>query len=248
MKAGSGTLGRTTPKSWSTKLVKCVCLGDISHPTCSPSQRTAARGHSMALHRDPPVQQSKNAGQSVSSIVLCSLHISLIPTALSNLHTVQTVTTTKVVTALDKALAPTRTAPLNVLIQVNTSAESSKSGLPPLSPETSDPDSSEIVQLSKYIITTCPRLRLQGLMTIGSLSESLQSETEENHDFRRLRETRDVLQGLLERDESLNSGEWGDDRRLLLSMGMSSDFETAIRAGSDIVRVGSGIFGERLIT
>ena len=135
-----------------------------------------------------------------------------------------------------------------MLIQVNTSAESSKSGLPPLSPETGDPDSSEIVQLSKYIITTCPRLRLQGLMTIGSLSESLQSETEENHDFRRLRETRDVLQGLLERDEGLNSGEWGDDRRLLLSMGMSSDFETAIRAGSDIVRVGSGIFGERNIT
>ena len=50
---------------------------DISHPTCSPSQHTAARGHSMALHRDPPVQQSKNAGWSVSSTTLCSLHISL---------------------------------------------------------------------------------------------------------------------------------------------------------------------------
>jgi uncharacterized pyridoxal phosphate-containing UPF0001 family protein len=30
-----------------------------------------------------------------------------------------------------------------------------------------------------------------------------------------------------------------------LSMGMSSDFEAALKAGSDIVRVGTGIFGER---
>ena len=35
------------------------------------------------------------------------------------------------------------------------------------------------------------------------------------------------------------------DVRLLLSMGMSSDFEVALKAGSDIVRVGTGIFGER---
>jgi pyridoxal phosphate enzyme (YggS family) len=154
------------------------------------------------------------------------------------------VTSTKVATALDKALEPTRTAPLNVLLQVNTSGEESKSGLSPLSPKSDDLDASEIVQLSKHIIKACPRLRLQGLMTIGSLSESLQSETEENHDFRRLKETRDVLQGLLEHEEGI----WGDNGRLLLSMGMSSDFESAIRAGSDIVRVGTGIFGQRKIT
>jgi len=164
--------------------------------------------------------------------------------SVSNLHTVQTVTSTKLATALDKTLEPTRTAPLNVLLQVNTSGETSKSGLPPLSPESDNLDASEIVQLSKHIIKACPRLRLQGLMTIGSLSESLQSETQENHDFRRLKETRDVLQRVLEHDE----GVWGDNGRLLLSMGMSSDFEPAIRAGSDIVRVGTGIFGTRIIT
>ena len=37
----------------------------------------------------------------------------------------------------------------------------------------------------------------------------------------------------------------GMSRRLLLSMGMSNDFELALRAGSDIVRVGTGIFGAR---
>jgi uncharacterized pyridoxal phosphate-containing UPF0001 family protein len=38
---------------------------------------------------------------------------------------------------------------------------------------------------------------------------------------------------------------WGEEGRLLLSMGMSSDFEAALKAGSDIVRVGTGIFGAR---
>jgi hypothetical protein len=35
------------------------------------------------------------------------------------------------------------------------------------------------------------------------------------------------------------------ERRLLLSMGMSHDFELALKAGADIVRVGTGIFGAR---
>lgn len=79
-------------------------------------------------------------------------------------------------------------------------------------------------------------------MTIGALSESLSGEAE-NKDFERLKATRDVLQEVLGKE--FPGGEWGVDGRLLISMGMSSDFEAALRAGSDIVRVGTGIFGER---
>jgi hypothetical protein len=42
------------------------------------------------------------------------------------------------------------------------------------------------------------------------------------------------------RGEDANAG---GGRRLLLSMGMSNDFELALRAGADIVRVGTSIFG-----
>jgi len=77
-------------------------------------------------------------------------------------------------------------------------------------------------------------------MTIGSLSESLSGD--ENHDFELLEKTRDKLQAAL-KEQGVDG--WGEDGRLVLSMGMSSDFETALRAGSDIVRVGTGIFGER---
>jgi hypothetical protein len=37
-------------------------------------------------------------------------------------------------------------------------------------------------------------------------------------------------------------GKLGREDRLVLSMGMSSDFEAVLKAGSDIVRVGTGIF------
>ncbi|EGN98746.1 hypothetical protein SERLA73DRAFT_181371, partial [Serpula lacrymans var. lacrymans S7.3] len=165
--------------------------------------------------------------------------------SIPNIYAIQTVTSARAATALNKALPIERTSPLNVLLQVNTSGEDVKSGLPPL--VESSPSDSELVQLARHIITTCPRLRLQGLMTIGSLTESLASSEKANEDFETLKGTRDELHRQLELDENLQKGggEWGEDGKLLLSMGMSSDFESALKAGSDIVRVGTSIFGAR---
>ena len=119
---------------------------------------------------------------------------------------------------------------------MNTSGEDAKSGLAPLSPAS---PSGALTDLAKFIVTECPRLQLQGLMTIGALQQSLHAG-DENADFERLTETRDLL-------EAFGRSElgWDADRKLLLSMGMSSDFEAALKAGSDIVRVGTGIFGGR---
>jgi uncharacterized pyridoxal phosphate-containing UPF0001 family protein len=126
---------------------------------------------------------------------------------------------------------------------VNTSGEDSKSGLPPIRTSANIAES-ELAQLAASIITDCPRLLLQGLMTIGALDQSLNaSETEKNADFETLKATRDALQEYL--SSQVGKGDWGKDKRLVLSMGMSSDFEAALKAGSDIVRVGTGIFGQR---
>ena len=84
-------------------------------------------------------------------------------------------------------------------------------------------------------------------MTIGALELSLSaSETEKNADFEKLKETRDILDKYLD-DNYGEDRNWGyeDTGRLLLSMGMSNDFEEALKSGSDIVRVGTGIFGQR---
>ena len=152
-------------------------------------------------------------------------------------------TSVKAASGLDKHISTDR-PPLNVLLQVNTSGENNKSGVPPLHPDAANKDA-ELTQLALFVIKQCPRLRLQGLMTIGSLAESLASGEKENQDFETLRQTRGLLQDALKVELPDASEKWGVDGRLVLSMGMSSDFEAALREESDIVRVGTGIFGTR---
>ena len=81
--------------------------------------------------------------------------------------------------------------------QVNTSGEENKSGLPPLT-STDAADAHELVKLAVHVLENCPFLRLQGLMTIGSIEQSIHAkEGEENHDFKTLLSTRDALQEVL---------------------------------------------------
>ncbi|KAL8715168.1 MAG: hypothetical protein Q9220_001126 [cf. Caloplaca sp. 1 TL-2023] len=121
---------------------------------------------------------------------------------------------------------------LRCFVQVNTSGEESKSGV-------SSAQEEEVLALCRFIASEeeCPHLKLQGLMTIGAIARSkgAAEEGKENEDFVVLREVRDMVA----REMGIEKGE------LELSMGMSEDFESAIRCGSDEVRVGSTIFGER---
>ncbi|KIW51116.1 YggS family pyridoxal phosphate enzyme [Exophiala xenobiotica] len=147
-----------------------------------------------------------------------------------SLWAVESVDSEKKATLLDKGRAQSSntTEPLRVFIQVNTSGEESKSGV--------SPDSEELVNLAKHIRDKCEHLHLQGLMTIGAIARSKATTPEtENEDFICLRETRDKLAQALGIEEA----------SLELSMGMSEDFEGAIRQGSNEVRIGSTIFGER---
>jgi pyridoxal phosphate enzyme (YggS family) len=115
---------------------------------------------------------------------------------------------------------------LRIMVQVNTSGEDAKSGVEP----------ADTVTLCRHVIDKCPHLELFGLMTIGAIARSRETTPEnENEDFVCLRDTRDKVA------EELG---W-DKEKLELSMGMSADFEGAIKMGSDEVRVGSDIFGER---
>ncbi|KAF9740114.1 hypothetical protein PMIN06_003739 [Paraphaeosphaeria minitans] len=116
--------------------------------------------------------------------------------------------------------------PLRVMVQVNTSGEEAKSGV--------EPD--DALALAKHIVEKCPTLRFTGLMTIGAIARSKATTAEtENEDFVALMNIRDkVAEGL----------GW-EKKELELSMGMSADFEGAITMGSDEVRVGSDIFGQR---
>ena len=107
---------------------------------------------------------------------------------------------------------------LDVLVQVKTSSEETKHGLPP------DALPAFLERLPDY-----PTLRVRGLMTMAVQSDDAEAV---RGCFRQLRRLRDaaVAQGhALPR----------------LSMGMSGDFPLAIAEGATEVRIGTAIFGRR---
>ncbi|KAK7519215.1 hypothetical protein IWZ03DRAFT_168177 [Phyllosticta citriasiana] len=127
---------------------------------------------------------------------------------------------------VEKQGAETVQEKLRLMVQVNTSGEENKSGVEP----------GDAAALCKHVLENCPHLKLAGLMTIGAIARSQATTPEtENEDFVCLRKTREkVAQELGIAKEQLE-----------LSMGMSADFEGAITMGSDEVRVGTTIFGQR---
>ncbi|PLW11973.1 hypothetical protein PCASD_21427 [Puccinia coronata f. sp. avenae] len=154
--------------------------------------------------------------------------------AIPNLFAVETVDSLHKAELLEKSrsglASSTPVDPLEIYLQVNTSEESTKAGFivqldQPLS-------SSALHSTAKFIKQDCRWLKLAGLMTIGSITQS-KSDQGTNKDFQRLVQLRDQL------SESLGGPQLG------LSMGMSADFALAIKMGSNNVRVGSSIFGER---
>ncbi|MCG6359701.1 YggS family pyridoxal phosphate-dependent enzyme [Vibrio fluvialis] len=113
---------------------------------------------------------------------------------------------------------PAHLPPLQVLIQVNTSGEASKSGI-------SENDLFTLAEL----ISGLPNLTLRGLM---SIPESVPDYPSQLAAFRQLAALKDRL---AEKYDGIDT----------LSMGMSGDMEAAIEAGSTIVRIGTAIFGQR---
>ena len=107
-----------------------------------------------------------------------------------------------------------------ILLEVNVSGEKSKSGLPP-----------QFVRPTiEHILEACPRLTVEGLMTMAPLSEKPEDARPY---FRQLRELRDDM------EQSLGVG------LPRLSMGMSGDYEVAVEEGATWVRLGTVLFGER---
>lgn len=112
---------------------------------------------------------------------------------------------------------------IDVYIQVNTSFEESKFGLPP------DGVLPFLEQIKKY-----KTLKIKGLMTIGLLDVEKEKM---RPSLALLRETRNRIYAQKNNDL----------KDLKLSMGMSQDLELAIEEGSNMVRIGTAIFGNRFL-
>lgn len=107
---------------------------------------------------------------------------------------------------------------INVLIQINIDKEESKSGI----------NEEEILSLAEGI-SSLPNLKLKGVMVIPK-NESDKKLTEISFE-------KTVKASMRLKDKFPHANE--------VSMGMSNDFELAIKKGSTMIRIGTGIFGER---
>lgn len=136
--------------------------------------------------------------------------IALIPNCV-----VQSVDSDKLAKRLND-VRPDNFDPLRVMIQINTSGETTKSGCTIV----------DAIKLA-HVIKGLPRLRLIGLMTIGAPDASEAS-------FRALIDARNAVEQAIKSQEKLK-----------LSMGMSTDYKLAVQLGTDYVRVGTAIFGDR---
>ncbi|WP_311222970.1 MULTISPECIES: YggS family pyridoxal phosphate-dependent enzyme [unclassified Acidovorax] len=121
---------------------------------------------------------------------------------------------------------PADLAPLQVCIQVNVDGGPTKAGVPP----------EEAVALARAV-ARLPRLALRGVMAIPDAVEDFAAQCAVHERARSV--WADVRAALA------SDGMQGWERVDTLSLGMTADLEAAVRAGSTMVRVGSGIFGGR---
>ena len=131
----------------------------------------------------------------------------------------QALSSLKVAAELDKRLLAEGRR-LEVLVQVNSSAEPQKYGLPV----------EEVLAFTREL-AAFEALDVRGLMTLALFTD----------DTDRIRACFEVMQQVQRELRDVDGGGWDE-----LSMGMSGDFELAIEHGATCVRVGQAIFGSRL--
>ena len=119
-----------------------------------------------------------------------------------------------------QSVAEAMGARVRILFEVNVSGEKSKSGMAP----------GAVGAAIRHIAEQCPRITLEGFMTMAPFSENPEDARPY---FRALRELRDAM----EREFGAHFPR--------LSMGMSGDYETAVEEGATWLRLGTVLFGER---
>lgn len=110
---------------------------------------------------------------------------------------------------------------MDILIEVNIAEEESKFGL----------SEEEVIHLVKQV-AQLPHVRIKGLMTVAPYVV----DSEENRPF---------FRKIKQLSVDINNQNIDNVSMNILSMGMTGDYMVAIEEGATMVRVGTGIFGER---
>ena len=131
-------------------------------------------------------------------------------------HLIQSVDSEKLLKEIDKQAAKNNRK-INVLLQMHIAEEQTKFGL----------DEQELMNLD---INLYPNVNIAGLMGMATFTE----------DKEKVKREFEQLQSLYNKFEDAKKIEMNT-----LSMGMSDDYELAINCGSNMIRIGSLLFGKR---
>lgn len=110
---------------------------------------------------------------------------------------------------------------MDVLLEVNIGMETSKTGL-----------RTDALNETAAAISSLPGIRIVGLMAVPPMTDDEKLQRRYFSEARRLFEDLGMLHSERVRPQ-------------ILSLGMSADYEAAILEGSNLVRIGSALFGER---
>mgnify|MGYP000188318927 CR=1 FL=1 len=114
---------------------------------------------------------------------------------------------------------------IDCLLQVYIAEEESKFGI-------DEEELSEVLKQVQYDKNELNHIRIVGLMGMATFTDN---QTQVEKEFSRLKTIFDSYSNLNSKNCQLNT----------LSMGMSGDYQLAIKCGSTMVRIGSSIFGGR---
>jgi len=160
-------------------------------------------------------------GQKIRWHMIGHLQRNKVKTVLPLVHMIHSVDSLRLAEELDNQ-GTKRGRKIAVLLQVNTSEESTKFGVAV----------GAAVHLAEQM-DSMPGLQMTGLMTMAPLDAP---EEKIRHTFARAREI----------FEEMKWHKIGGPAMRHLSMGMSHDFEPAIAEGSTMVRIGSALFGGKV--
>jgi pyridoxal phosphate enzyme (YggS family) len=148
--------------------------------------------------------------------------------ALRVFDVIQTVDSPEKAAAIDKRVERTRKQIMPVLIEINIGSEDSKAGIKPAENEPFD----EYMERFVEDMSKLEHLRIEGLMTMGPRFGNPENVRPY---FKR---TRNIFERIK------NLGLPNVDMKYL-SMGMTNSYRVAIEEGSNMVRIGTAIFGKR---
>ena len=168
--------------------------------------------------REKLSQLQTNASQCVKRMI-GHLQSNKINKALSVFDTIDSIDTVSLAKKIS-AKIENKDQNIQTLLEINTSYEQNKFGFLPEDNE----GMLETIELTN--------INVRGLMALGP---NTNNATEIERSFSRLRKTKEKLNKQLPKELQLTE----------LSMGMSGDYEIAIRQGSTMVRLGSALFGSR---